>query len=179
MPPRLSAVPPRRHVLRACAVSCFTGAAGCLSTPDTRRGDTGTDERTGTPSDSPDPTPGTVAWRRSLPGTVSTDPVLAGDQLLVGTESGTVAALSPSDGRVRWQFEGDGQVRGTPTVAGDAVLAVAGRVEMGSHDTLFALDAASGETAWEYAGDGELQMPAVGTHRAYTAKGSHAFALAV
>lgn len=145
-------MPYRRSLLRACAAAGIAGVAGCLSdappesTPDA-----------GSPTDAtrtPSPTSGaTVAWERSLPGVGSGSPALADDRLYVGSEGGTVTALSRGDGSVRWQFESERPVRGTPTVAGDAVLAVSAGVEQGGHDTLHALDAESGEQRWSFAPD--------------------------
>ena len=157
-------MPSRRRFLRVFATTGLAGAAGCLSDPGTDSTTTPTGEVTPTvPDDTTDPTEtmgptGTrpesdrVDWSTSLSGAVVHRPALAGENLFVASEDGSVTALASADGSVRWRFAGDRANGDTPTVAGDTVLAVAEGVSQGGHDVLHTLDAESGTERWTFEG---------------------------
>ncbi len=82
---------------------------------------------------------GTVEWRSNARG--GTNPVLAGDLAVVGTETG-VTAVDRADGRIRWQVDADAGVRFDPRAAGGRIYAGDG------YGTVLAVDVDAGEPAW-------------------------------
>nr|WP_246403774.1 PQQ-binding-like beta-propeller repeat protein [Halobellus ruber] len=84
---------------------------------------------------------GSVAWRSNAGG--GTNPVLAKDLVVVGTEDG-VAAVDRDTGRTRWRAETDAGVEFDVRVAD-------GRVYAGDrYGTLSALDVGGGEQVWRF-----------------------------
>jgi len=93
-------------------------------------------------------------WDRDL--TATTSPVVRGNYLYVGTESG-VHSVGREDGETRWTVELDGAVSGTPAVNEDSVFVPS---EAG---TLYALSVESGEEDWTYDLEGAGTAPAITT----------------
>ena len=93
-------------------------------------------------------------WERDL--TVTTSPVVRGNYLYVGTESG-VSSVDREDGETRWTVELDGVVSGTPAVNDDSVFVPT------DAGTLYALSVESGEEDWTYDLDGAGTAPALTT----------------
>src|SRR5262245_8628533 len=60
-----------------------------------------------------------VKWAFGFPGELSADaqPSMAGGRVFVGTQSGTVYALSAATGCVHWTFQADAAVRAAVTIA--------------------------------------------------------------
>lgn len=56
-------------------------------------------------------TDGKRLWRVLLRGRSESSPLLAGDKLIFGTESGDVLAMSPRNGRVLWRYHAGGKVK--------------------------------------------------------------------
>jgi polyvinyl alcohol dehydrogenase (cytochrome) len=92
-----------------------------------------------------------LKWAFGFPGELSADgqPSVAGGRVFVGTQSGTVYALSASTGCVHWTFQADAAVRAAITIA---------RLDSGSRHVAFvgdrsanvyALDAATGALIWK------------------------------
>jgi polyvinyl alcohol dehydrogenase (cytochrome) len=91
-----------------------------------------------------------VKWAFGFPGELSADaqPSMAGGRVFVGTQSGTVYALSAATGCVHWVFQADAAVRAAVTIA---------RLESGQHaafvgdrsGNVYALDAGSGKQLWK------------------------------
>jgi outer membrane protein assembly factor BamB len=89
----------------------------------------------------------TELWRVALAGISRTGVTVMGDTAFVGDESGTVHAISVSDGRVRWSAEVAAPVD-VPLAVADGLVLVAGRdAEAGSVE-LEALDQPTGERRW-------------------------------
>ena len=103
---------------------------------------------------SPVEAPGGVAWQQEAGDKVCTDPALAGDLLLFGTEDGVVHAWDADSGEERWAFAlPDGWVPACGmAVAEDRVFVTADDLRtMGSHDkALLALGLADGHEVWRY-----------------------------
>src|SRR6185295_19250075 len=94
-----------------------------------------------------------LKWAFGFPGELSADaqPAIVGGRVFVGTQSGTVYALSASTGCVHWFFKANAAVRAAVTIA---------RIETrtGQHYAAFigdraanvyALDAATVELLWK------------------------------
>ena len=73
-----------------------------------------------------------VKWAFGFPGELSADgqPSIAGGRVFVGTQSGTVYALSAATGCVHWTFTADAAVRAAITIAaarvGESLVAFVG-----------------------------------------------------
>ncbi len=104
---------------------------------------------------SPGPTIGpekpTVDWSRGVGSGITTDPVLDGDTMYVGTDNGRVYALSRADGSVRWR-------NNYPRMQG---LALEGDTLYVSADRLYALNVSNGGRQWRYSTGGQLTTPPV------------------
>jgi polyvinyl alcohol dehydrogenase (cytochrome) len=91
-----------------------------------------------------------VKWAFGFPGELSADaqPSMAGGRVFVGTQSGSVYALSAATGCVHWVFQADAAVRAAVTIA---------RLESGQHaafvgdrsGNVYAVDAGSGKQLWK------------------------------
>lgn len=99
-----------------------------------------------------------VRWAFGFPGELSADaqPAIAGGRVFVGTQSGTVYALSAATGCVHWTFQADAAVRAAVTIAriesggGARVAAFVGD----RSGFVYALDAATGTQLWKVRVDG-------------------------
>ncbi len=65
---------------------------------------------------------GKPAWKARLQAVFSS-PALAGARVVVGSDGGSLYALTSENGSVAWSTAVGGKVRGTPAVSGDAVYA--------------------------------------------------------
>lgn len=107
-------------------------------------------------------------WALRL-GDISGDPVLDGDCIYAGTDSGTLYALAAQGhDRIAWEFQAHAPLRATPAVAGNAVYAAA------NDGTLYALEKTTGKLLWSYkTPDVErrafqfFSTPAIGNGRVY------------
>lgn len=89
-----------------------------------------------------DADPGVVAWTFDTGAEVWSSPALAGTQVFVGSDSGTLHALDLLTGEELWAVHTDGPVRARPAVD-------AGIVYVTSDDgSLYAVEAESGEQVW-------------------------------
>ena len=94
-----------------------------------------------------------VKWAFGFPGELSADaqPSIAGGRVFVGTQSGTVYALSAATGCVHWTFRADAAVRAAVTIAkittktGSPFAAFIGD----RSGNVYALDATSGALIWK------------------------------
>jgi outer membrane protein assembly factor BamB len=89
-----------------------------------------------------DPAKGKPLWVRKL-GAVFSSPARAGSLLLVGSDDGSLHAVSADKGTPAWSQAVGGKVRATPAVAGD--LAVVG----GFDGRVLAVRVADGSIAWK------------------------------
>ena len=105
---------------------------------------------------------GALIWTFTTGGWVLTAPVVADGVVYVGSDDGSLYALSAGTGEPLWSFATDDVVRSAPTV-------VDGTVYFGSNDNhLYALDAATGEELWRYdTGDWVQYRPVVGNGKVY------------
>jgi polyvinyl alcohol dehydrogenase (cytochrome) len=91
-----------------------------------------------------------VKWAFGFPGELSADgqPSIAGGRVFVGTQSGTVYALSAATGCVHWVFHADAAVRAAITIARlDPARNVAFVGDRAAN--VYALDAATGAMIWK------------------------------
>jgi polyvinyl alcohol dehydrogenase (cytochrome) len=94
-----------------------------------------------------------LKWAFGFPGELSADasPSIAGGRVFVGTQSGTVYALSAATGCVHWTFVADSAVRAAVTIAkietnGASVYAAFIGDRTGN---VYAVDAATGSLIWK------------------------------
>jgi polyvinyl alcohol dehydrogenase (cytochrome) len=91
-----------------------------------------------------------VKWAFGFPGELSADgqPSIAGGRVFVGTQSGTVYALSAATGCVHWAFHAEAAVRAAITIARlDQTRYVAFVGDRAAN--VYALDAATGAMLWK------------------------------
>ena len=94
-----------------------------------------------------------VKWAFGFPGELSADgqPAIAGGRVFVGTQSGTVYALSAATGCVHWTFQAAAAVRAAVTIApiqqGGATRVAAFVGDRSGF--VYALDAATGVQIWK------------------------------
>ena len=92
-----------------------------------------------------------LKWAFGFPGELSADgqPSMAGGRVFVGTQSGTVYALSASTGCVHWTFQADAAVRAAITIARSrpAIGYVAFVGDRAAN--VYALDATTGAMIWK------------------------------
>jgi polyvinyl alcohol dehydrogenase (cytochrome) len=92
-------------------------------------------------------------WAFGFPGELSADaqPTIVGGRVFVGTQSGTVYALSAATGCVHWVFRADAAVRAAVTVARiDAASGPRFAAFIGDRSgNVYAIDAASGAQLWK------------------------------
>jgi polyvinyl alcohol dehydrogenase (cytochrome) len=94
-----------------------------------------------------------VKWAFGFPGELSVDsqPTIAGGRVFVGTQSGTVYALSAASGCVHWTFQADAAVRAAVTIGrietknGPAFAAFIGDRSA----NVYAVDGATGTLIWK------------------------------
>ena len=90
-----------------------------------------------------------LKWAFGLPGELSVDaqPTVAGGRLFIGTQSGTVYALSAATGCVHWLFQAAAAVRAAVTVGriGRRYAAFIGD----RAGTVYAVDASNGTLLWK------------------------------
>ena len=86
---------------------------------------------------------GKVLWTRPLSGRSETSPMIAGKNVIVGSESGTVYALDRDKGQVEWQVSTAGAVKGGLALD-DGVLYGANYAGQ-----VFALRASTGSYLWQ------------------------------
>jgi outer membrane protein assembly factor BamB len=86
---------------------------------------------------------GTSLWTLDLDD-VPGSPAAIRDLLVVGTASGTVAAVEPATRKIRWLFKAGGAVTAAPVGAGDFVLAGA------ADGVLYVLNIRDGSKVWSY-----------------------------
>ncbi len=86
---------------------------------------------------------GKLLWRFTLPGRSETSPVIAGSNIIVGSESGDVFALNRKSGKVDWQVSTSGAVKGG--------LALDDGILYGANYSgqVFALRASNGQYVWQ------------------------------
>jgi polyvinyl alcohol dehydrogenase (cytochrome) len=94
-----------------------------------------------------------LKWSFGFPGELSADsqPTMAGGRVFVGTQSGTVYALSAATGCVHWTFQAEAAVRAAVTVAridasaGSRYVAFVGDRSA----NVYALDGSTGALVWK------------------------------
>ncbi|NLY00378.1 MAG: PQQ-binding-like beta-propeller repeat protein [Rhodopirellula sp.] len=99
-----------------------------------------------------------MQWSCALPGGVrATAPIVAGETVFVGDDSGAVHALNVRDGSVRWKTYTGGAVYFPPALW-------QGRLYVGSADGhVYALEAATGRLLWRYrAAPADRRIPVYG-----------------
>ncbi|WP_254278815.1 PQQ-binding-like beta-propeller repeat protein [Haloarcula marina] len=151
-------MPSRRTFL---ALSATAAVAGCM---DTAQSPTGSTPQNGTDGSGGESTPDTekaqtttdrasaehVAWAQSLSGAVVNPTTPARDSVYVGTDAGTVAALSPADGTTQWTYDAERKVQRSPVVGDGTVLAIAGADGLNSAHAAHAIDAETGDRRWTF-----------------------------
>lgn len=84
------------------------------------------------------------AWRVKLTGAVDGSAVVAGGEVIVGSEAGDLVAIDETTGAIRWKRSGLGPISGSPAVEGGTVYVatLSGR--------LIALARSTGATEWTW-----------------------------
>ena len=91
-----------------------------------------------------DPSSGEPRWSVPLDGAVEAPAVIAGSQVLLGTDVGELLSLDWRTGQTNWRFATRGSVESTATIAGGVAYF------FDSNDVLYAVDINQGELLWEY-----------------------------
>jgi outer membrane protein assembly factor BamB len=120
--------------------------------------------------DAYDATSGRVLWHFDAHVRVLSSPVVAGDEVQVGLESGAMLSLDRRSGVERWRYMTDGPILSSPAAAGDLVV-------VGSDDGhVYAWRDARSEVNravfWDAARRGRSYMPENGEHVAEYFTGS-------
>jgi outer membrane protein assembly factor BamB len=84
---------------------------------------------------------GRPLWSRSIGGQIESSPVVTSRSVVVGSRSGKIVCLQPTDGSVRWTVDCGRMVNSAPAVS-------AGRVVVGTVGGVIAIDEESGRVAW-------------------------------
>ncbi len=141
------------------ALAASAAVAGCQGVQDRTPAETPTESVTRTapgtePTETEQPESGGtedhVVWRQAVSGKLEHRPALDGGLAFVGTEGGTVAALSATDGRIQWSETPDESISGPVVAENGTVLAVASPYEVNPKHTLYAFDADNGALQWEF-----------------------------
>jgi outer membrane protein assembly factor BamB len=98
---------------------------------------------------------GLYRWSFTCGDNIVTRPVVAGDNLVFGSEDRNVYALDTRSGALRWKFTTGGALVASPAVDGETVM-------IGSDDgVVYAFNAASGEKLWTFASASAVEAPLV------------------
>ncbi len=91
---------------------------------------------------------GKLIWRHPLPGRSESSPVVYGNEVIVGCETGDVFALNAKDGSIDWQIHTSGAVKG-------GVAIDHGDVFFGNYaGQFYSVDAKTGHVNWQSASEG-------------------------
>ncbi len=105
-----------------------------------------------------------LRWTFDTGEPIRSSPVVVGDRVWIGSDSGTVHALARADGGAVWRFDTEGPVEAPPTV-------VEGMLAVGSGDgLLYVLDAGTGDLRWKYRTDDRIAGAANWFHHPDTAR---------
>ncbi len=86
-----------------------------------------------------------VAWRRQLRGSCQGAPLVLGNRLFVGDNSGALSILSASDGSLLGSVQTDGEVRSAPVATADGATVI-----FGSADGILRAIDLTGAERWRY-----------------------------
>jgi outer membrane protein assembly factor BamB len=91
---------------------------------------------------------GSVQWQSAVKGQVTSQAVLAGQMIYVGTQHSIVQSFDISDGSLCWQMQLDPD----PQAPGASVVSVSNGVlyAFEQHTALYAMNTASGARLWDY-----------------------------
>ena len=91
-----------------------------------------------------------LQWAFAFPGGTVTrsQPSVAGDQLLVGSQFGEVYSLDAASGCIRWTYQGDAAVKGVIAVSGPNAGGIRTAVAADFLTGVVALDVATGKPLW-------------------------------
>ncbi|NLO07643.1 MAG: PQQ-binding-like beta-propeller repeat protein [candidate division WS1 bacterium] len=104
-----------------------------------------------------------VAWRRHLGGSCQGGPLVQGDRLFVGDNSGALSILSVSDGSLLGSVQTGGEIRSAPASTADGAVII-----FGSADGLLRAIDAPGTQCWEFdTGSAIYGAPLIADGRAY------------
>jgi outer membrane protein assembly factor BamB len=83
-----------------------------------------------------------VSWKRKLPTTLQSSPLLIGHTLYIGSDNGTLFALDSASGKDRWTFKAAHVIKASPSYD-------RGRIFFGDYGgAMFALRASDGKLLW-------------------------------
>jgi outer membrane protein assembly factor BamB len=91
---------------------------------------------------------GRVVWSRAVPAGTESSPIVVGQTVYFGDQSGTMYAVQSAHGHLRWTYHASGAIKGGPAVVGGVVYFgdYAGRA--------YALNAGNGHEIWAVGTDG-------------------------
>jgi outer membrane protein assembly factor BamB len=113
-----------------------------------------------------------IAWKRKLPTTLQSSPLLIGATLYIGSDNGTLFALDASSGRDRWTYKARHVIKDSPSFD-------RGRIYFGDYGgAMFALRASDGKPVWQVntadlppGGEGGFySSPAIANGRVYAGR---------
>jgi outer membrane protein assembly factor BamB len=91
---------------------------------------------------------GRIAWSRAVPAGTESSPIVHGQTVYFGDQSGTMYALQTGRGHLEWTYHASGAIKGGPALVGNVLFFgdYAGRA--------YALNAANGHVLWSVGTDG-------------------------
>ncbi|MEA2492251.1 MAG: hypothetical protein QOJ29_162 [Thermoleophilaceae bacterium] len=112
---------------------------------------------------------GRIRWAKRLSTASESSPLVVGERVYVGSQSGAVYAMSTVSGRLLWRYYAGGPVKG-------ALAYSRGRVYFGDYGgSVTALRSRNGSVAWRAGGYGQIYAtPAVAFGRVYVGSKSGA-----
>jgi outer membrane protein assembly factor BamB len=105
---------------------------------------------------------GRIRWSKRLGAASESSPLVVGERVYLGSQSGAVYALSAHSGRILWRYQAGGPVK-------SALSFAKGRLYFGDYGgSVTALRARNGSVAWRTGGGGQIYAtPAVAFGRVY------------
>jgi outer membrane protein assembly factor BamB len=98
---------------------------------------------------------GLFLWSFETGDNIASQPVVAGEAILFGSEDRYVYAVHADTGELIWQMRTQGPVASSPTVVNDLVI-------IGSDDgTVYALKISSGEEVWKHSTKDAVEAPII------------------
>jgi outer membrane protein assembly factor BamB len=100
---------------------------------------------------------GLFLWRFTAGDNIATQPVIAGNLIVFGSEDHHVYAVDAETGALRWQIGTNGAVVSSPALDASGQVVIIGADD----GTAYALDPASGAQHWAYNTGGAIEAPII------------------
>ena len=97
-------------------------------------------------------------WYLSLEGRIYGSPVISGNRVYIGDDTGTLYAIDKFSGELIWKFKAGGPIRSTPAVYRENLFF------MCSDGLFYSVNAIDGNISWTFRTAGEKKFSAPGIH---------------